>query len=422
MNEEAECGVRSARPGFSFFWNFVLRGSLRGIGTRLPAGHRHRGSRIANSSGLRSGTPLPFPLQNPTTSPMSNASIEHRPGVFALDSGDAVDEFVITNAGGSSVSLLNYGATLTRLRVPDRIGRVGDVVLGYDDAKRYEPQTHYLGCTVGRYANRIAGGRFAVDGKTYQVPVNDGPNSLHGGLRGFDKRVWRATPSGSNTVTFRLTDPAGAEGYPGAVEVRVEYSLGDSNVLRIEYEATATEPTPINLTNHAYFNLKDAGRSTILDHEMQIDADEYLPVSDVQIPLGRPSLVAGTAFDFTKPARVGGRIDETPGTPNGYDHCYCLRKVDAACGTPTRAATVFEPTTGRVMEAWTTEPAMQFYSGNFLDGTLVGRGQTPFYFRNGFCLEAQHYPDSPNRPTFPNTILRPGQTYRQVTEYRFSVR
>jgi aldose 1-epimerase len=340
--------------------------------------------------------------------------------VWTTPDGKSVEQYLLRNRNGLSMTVLTLGAAITRLTVPDRIGKLGDVVLGFDDPSMYARDVMYIGTAIGRFGNRIAGGRFSIDGQSYSVPQNNGPNSLHGGHCGYDKRVWRANPLDPQILELTLHDPDGSEGYPGNVDVRMTYSLTDDNECRIEYWATTDRPTPINLTNHSYFNLKDGGRSSIVDHVVQIEADTYLPVNDVQIPMGRPSLVAGTAFDFTKAATIGSRIAQTPGSPNGYDHNFCLRE-EGECGVPRKCAEVFEPTSGRVMQVYTTEPGVQFYTGNFLDGTLIGKGQTPYHFRNGFCLETQHYPDSPNQPTFPNTILRPGQTYRQITVYRFGV-
>jgi aldose 1-epimerase len=319
--------------------------------------------------------------------------------------------------------VITYGAILTELHVPDKNGQFDDVVLGFDDLKGYLGAHPFFGATVGRVANRIAKGKFTLDGKEYQLAVNNGPNALHGGKKGFDKVIWKANvpDAAKPAVEFRYVSPDGEEGYPGELKVKVTYSLTPDNAVSIQYEATTDKATPVNLSNHSYFNLA-GGRSgaTILDHEMQLAADRYTPVDDTLIPTGELKPVAGTPFDFTKPHTIGERIKQTGGNPVGYDHNFVLAKeIDGKqVGWSVRAV---EKKTGRVMEMSTTEPGVQFYTSNFMDGKLKGKGGVAYPQYGGFCLEAQHFPDSVNQPKFPSVILRPGETYRQTTSYKFSV-
>jgi aldose 1-epimerase len=331
-----------------------------------------------------------------------------------------VEQYTLVNDKGMSADFITYGATLTRLMVPDKNGRPGDIVLGFDNIRQYEDQSPYFGATIGRVANRIANGIFKIDNRRYCVPINNGPNHLHGGFRGYDKRIWNAdtamTADGPS-IRFTLIDPDGAEGYPGTVNLTVIYSLTGDNVLKIQYYATSDKPTPINLTNHTYFNLKDAGVSSIADHVLQIDASHYTPVDSTAIPTGEIAPVKGTPFDFTTPKPIGRDLNSSGGTPVGFDHNFCLDHPD---GQFSKAAQVYEPDTGRTMEVWTTEPGLQFYSGNFLDGSVKGKSGAVYAQHHAFCLETQHYPDSINHPNFPPAILRPGEVYRQITEYRFA--
>lgn len=327
---------------------------------------------------------------------------------------------MLSNGNGVSVEITNYGGTITRLLVPDKAGRVGDVVLGFDDLAGYEKHTAYFGCVVGRVANRIAGGAFDVDGKRWNVPVNNGPNHLHGGLKGYDKRVWKADASSTSlgpAVRLTLIDPDGSEGYPGTVDVAVTYTLTEQNGIRIDYHATTDKPTPINLTNHSYFNLTDGGASDIGGHFLKVYGEHYTPVDATLIPTGRIEPVKGTPVDFTQAKPIGIDIKATGGDPFGYDHNLVLASQD---GTFARAADVWEPGRGRHMQVWTTEPGVQLYTSNYLDGTLVGKHGIRYPRHSAFCLETQHYPDSINQSQFPSTILRPGQVYRSTTEYRFS--
>jgi aldose 1-epimerase len=348
-------------------------------------------------------------------------SIDKKP--FGItQAGEQVHQFILTNSGGSSATLINYGATLTRLLIPDKNNRIGDVVLGFDNLKQFEDESPYFGATVGRVANRIANGLFKVDEQQYAVPINNGPNHLHGGFKGYDKRIWNgdaAMTTDGPSVRFTLLDPDGSEGYPGNVKVTVIYSLTGDNAIKIQYFAAADRPTPINLTNHAYFNLKDGGASDVLGHVFQANSDFYTPVNETLIPTGAIAPVKGTPFDFTQPKPIGKDIRTTGGNPAGYDHNLVLRSQD---GTLAKAADVHEPQSGRRLEVWTTEPGIQFYSGNFLDGSIKGRQNAVYNQYHAFCLEAHHYPDSINQPKFPDTLLRPGNVYRQITEYRFSIR
>ena len=333
-----------------------------------------------------------------------------------------VHEYTLTNATGASMKVLDYGGTITHLMVPDKNGKMGDVVLGFDSIDKYEEFSPYFGALIGRYANRIAKGQFTVDGKEYQAPTNNGENSLHGGLVGYDKRVWDVSTNQSADgpqLILNLTDKEGEQGYPGTVKVQAVYTLTNDNTLRIEYTATTDKATPINLTNHSYFNLKDCGKTSILDHVMQIMADKYTPVNDQLIPTGELADVKGTPYDFTQPKPLKQDIAKTPGEPNGFDHNFVLR---GKTGEFKQAAEVYEPTTGRVMKVYTTEPGIQLYTGNFLDGSFSGKYGYTYNKNDAFCLETQHFPDSPNQKNFPSTILKPGDTFKSKTEYRFGVK
>jgi aldose 1-epimerase len=331
--------------------------------------------------------------------------------------------FAFTNAQGVTLKVTDYGARLVAVEVPDRNGKLANVTLGFDSAENYARHTAFFGCTTGRYANRIAKGRFTLDGKDYKLATNAGANHLHGGTKGFDRYVWkseRATgPSNAEGVKFSLQSSDGDEGYPGTLSVTVTYLLTDKNEVRIEYTATTDKPTVLNLTNHAYWNLAGAGNGDVLAHTMMIAADSYLAVGDGLIPTGQLTPVKGTFMDFTEPHTIGSRIAETKkGTPNpnGYDHCYVLRGKNGELALAARAE---DPNSGRVMEVLTTEPGVQLYTANFLDGSAQNGG---FKQHSAFCLETQHFPDSPNQPSFPTTVLRPGQTYKQTTVHKFSVK
>ena len=338
--------------------------------------------------------------------------------------GDSVDLFTLTNPHGMQVRVMSYGGIILSIKVPDRTGAFDDVVLGYDSLAGYLRSSPYFGAIVGRYGNRIAHGRFAIDGETYRLDTNNGPNALHGGLRGFDKVVWRAEAiQHDSTVGVLLThtSPDGDQGYPGTVQARVSYVLTPDNRLIISYHATTDKATPINLTQHSYFNLAGAGKGDILGHVLMINADRFTPVDSTLIPTGVLAPVAGTPFDFRTPTAIGARIGQPdPQLKNGggYDHNFVLNRSGDSLSL---AARVLEPTTGRVLTVMTTQPGVQFYTGNFLDGSITGKGGHVYQRRFGFCLETQHFPDSPNHPDFPSTILRPGQEYQSQTVFAFSV-
>ncbi|MFB3852922.1 MAG: aldose epimerase family protein [Vicinamibacterales bacterium] len=337
--------------------------------------------------------------------------------------GVPVDLYTLTNSKGMVVRITNYGGIVTELHVPDRGGRLGDVVLGFDNLEQYLAGHPYFGAIIGRVGNRIAKGRFTLDGKQYQLATNDGPNHLHGGVKGFDKVVWKAEPAStpdSSSLRLSYVSPDGEEGYPGTLSVVVVYSLNNANELRVDYTAETDKPTPVNLTHHSYFNLAGEGTGDITGHELMLEADAYTPVDDTLIPTGEIKPVSGTVFDFTTPQPIGSRIAQVPGRPpGGYDHNFVVRTGGTTMKTVAR---VYEPKTGRVLEIDTVEPGIQFYSGNFLDGTLKGKSGVAYTKHAGFCLETQHFPDSVNRPNFPSTILRPGQIYRTTTVMRFSTR
>jgi aldose 1-epimerase len=337
--------------------------------------------------------------------------------------GEDIHLYKLQNAGGMEVAISNYGATIVSLKVPDRAGRTQDVVLGYSNLDGYLSENNqYLGATIGRYANRIARGRFTLNGKRCQVPINDGPNSLHGGAKGFDKRVWsveRSTQQPQRQLKLHYLSADGEEGFPGNLSVNVSFVLSDQNELKIDYTATTDQDTVLNLTNHAYFNLAGEGSGDILQHELMLHASSFTPVDQTLIPTGELQSVADTPFDFKRSMAIGARIEENAEQlrlARGYDHNFVL---DGG-GTLTLAARVTEPSSGRILEVLTTEPGIQFYSGNFLDGTAIGKAGKAYSFRSGFSLETQHFPDSPNRPTFPSTVLRKDQRFRSTTIYRFS--
>ena len=325
------------------------------------------------------------------------------------------DTFTLTNANGMEVRAISYGGIITSIRVPDRNGRFDDVVLGYETADAYvKNNSPFFGAIIGRYGNRIAKGSFALDGNTYTLAKNNGPNHLHGGIKGFDKVVWQAEEFKNNEgsgVIFRYTSADGEEGYPGTLTARVTYTLNDKNELIVDYFATSDKATPVNMTEHSYFNLAGV-TGDVLGHELTIDADRYTPVDETLIPTGTLASVEGTPFDFRKPVPIGSRIaqdDEQLRRGRGYDHNFVINRRNDAL---VHAAHVYEPATGRVLDVSTTEPGMQFYTGNFLDGSITGKYGRVYRQRYGFCLETQHFPDSPNQAQFPSTILRPGAEYR----------
>ena len=331
--------------------------------------------------------------------------------------GQKTSLYTLTNAAGNVVQLTNYGAVITKVEVPDRQGKRANVMLAFPTLTGYLERHPYFGATVGRYANRIAGGKFQIEGKTYSLVTNNGPNHLHGGTVGFDKKVWKAETEQSADalrVTFRTESADGEEGYPGRLEVTAQYTWSNSNELTFAFTATTDKSTVINLTNHGYWNLAGAGHGNVLNTELHLFCDRYLSVDDTLIPTGQLTSVEGTPLDFRQPRKIGERIELLPQT-KGYDHCFV---VNGAAGTMRPAAKAVEPTSGRVMEVFTTQPGMQLYTGNHLSGAASAGG---FKQHEGFCLETQHYPDSPNKPDFPTTLLRPGEKYYEATMHKFSV-
>lgn len=336
--------------------------------------------------------------------------------------GRAVELYTLVNANGLTARIATLGGTLVSLHVPDRSGRSGDVVLGFDTLEPYARTHPYFGSLIGRYANRIAHAAFELDSKSCSLPANDGAHHLHGGPRGFHTVLWKGHAEETDvgcTLALSYSSPGGEEGYPGTLSVEVRYTLDDADALRLDYFATTDAPTLVNLTNHTYFNL--AGAGTILDHVLQIAAERFLPVNETLIPRGDGVLVEATPFDFRKPARIGVRMSrdhEQFDLGRGYDHCWML---DAPQSQSVPAATLYDPGSGRSMTVSTSQPGLQFYSGNFLDGTLAGKSGENYEKYSGLCLETQHFPDSPNNPAFPSTVLRPGENYRQHTVYAFSI-
>ncbi len=334
--------------------------------------------------------------------------------------GKTTELFTLKNSSGMEVSLTNYGATIVSIHTPDKNGKMADVILGYDSIQGYYNGGAFFGCAVGRYANRIAKAAFTLNGKTYKLAANNGPNSLHGGKFGFNKYVWDAKQNG-NSVEFKMTSKDGDEGYPGTVNVTLTYTLTDSNELKLDYTASTDQATVINLSNHAYFNLGGIGSGTILNHKMQIFGDAITPVDSTLIPTGTYMKVKGTAFDFLEPHTLGERIDadeEQIKFGGGYDHNYVIKEKDDR--ELKKTAEVTEPVSGRVMTVFTTQPGVQLYCGNFLNGNEKGKGVT-YGHRTGFCLETQHFPDSPNQPQFPPVVLQPGEKWESQTIYKFSV-
>ena len=362
-----------------------------------------------------------------TGAPDDAEAPESAPGVqvapFGEVDGVPVELFTLANAHGMEIRLTNYGGIVTHLFVPDAEGTPGDIALGYDTLEGYLEQSPYFGSLIGRYGNRIGGAAFTLDGETWTLAANDGPNHLHGGEQGFDKVVWAAEPfeeTGRRGVRLAYTSPDGEEGYPGTLDMEVTYTLTDENAFEIDYHATTDKATPVNLTQHTYFNLTGVGSGDILGHELTLHADRFTPGDEMLIPTGELQPVAGTPFDFTEPTAIGARInaDDTQiERGGGYDHNFVL---NGEPGVLRLAARVADPVSGRVMDVHTTEPGIQFYTGNFLDGSITGKGVS-YEKRSGFCLETQHFPDSPNQDAFPSTILRPGETYTSRTVYSFDV-
>ena len=376
---------------------------------------------LAISAGLSLASLLGCASVNSSSTPEAAGRLSRQS--FGQVDGRAVDLFTLRNRSGTEVKISNYGGIVTSFKVPDRNGKMGDVVLGYDNLNDYIKNSPYFGALIGRYGNRIAKGKFTLDGKEYTLATNNGPNALHGGIKGFDKVVWepkiRTTPEGA-ALELHYVSKDGEEGYPGTLNVTAVYTLMEDNGLRLEYTATTDKDTVVNLTQHSYFNL--AGKGDVLKHEVRIDADKFTPVDSTLIPTGELRPAQGTPFDFRKPTAIGGRIkesDEQLKFGNGYDHNWILNHRMGHLGV---IASVYEPTSGRLLEVLSTEPGLQFYTGNFLDGTITGKGGWVYQFRNAFCMEPQHFPDSPNHPDFPTTVLKPGQVYHNTIIYRLSVR
>ncbi len=336
------------------------------------------------------------------------------------ETGDQVELYTLTNSKGVAAAITNYGGILVSLKVPDRAGKLADVVLGHDALDNYKAKSPYFGAIVGRYGNRIGKAKFTLNGTGYKLARNDGENSLHGGIKGFDKALWNAKEiDGGKGLELTYLSKDGEEGFPGNLAVTVIYSLNDENELKIDYSATTDKDTVVNLTNHSYFNLAGQGEGDVLGHQVTINADRFTPVDAGLIPTGELKPVEGTPFDFRTPHAIGARIndkDDQLALGKGYDHNFVISRT--ADGL-TPAARVAEPKTGRVMEVLTTEPGVQFYTGNFLDGTITGKGGKVYQQRYGFCLETQHFPDSPNKPGFPSVVLKPGGRYHTTTIYRF---
>jgi aldose 1-epimerase len=357
-----------------------------------------------------------------TTADTSAGNISKQP--FGAAGGQPVDLYTLRNAKGAEARICNYGGIVVSLKMPDRNGSFGDVVLGYDNLDDYVKNNPFFGALVGRYGNRIAKGKFTLDGKEYTLATNNPPNSLHGGPQGFDKKVWKVVKAdvGPNGPRLEMTylSKDGEESFPGNLNVTAAYTLTDDNALRLDFTATTDKDTIVNLTQHSYFNL--AGKGDILGHVVYINADRFTPVDSTLITTGELKPVGGTPFDFRTPTAVGARIndnDEQIRFGGGYDHNWVINKQPGQLGL---AARVTEPATGRVMEVWSTEPGVQFYTGNFLDGTITGKGGWVYQRRNGLCFEPQHYPDSPNHPQFPSVELKPGQTFKNTIMYKFSAK
>jgi aldose 1-epimerase len=379
-----------------------------------------RGGSLALLFVLCAGLTAPFFAG---TTQKEKARIDKR-AFGKLEDGTPVDLYTLKNRNGLQVEITNYGGAVVTIRTPDRRGRMGDIALGYDDLRGYLADTAYFGALIGRYANRIAGGKFTLNGVEYQLAQNNGVNHLHGGVRGFNKVVWQAREMDhADGVALELTylSKDKEEAYPGNLTVTATYVLSNANELRIEYTATTDKETVVNLTHHSYFNLAGPGMGDVLRHEVKLNADKFTPVDETLIPTGELKAVKGTPFDFSRATAIGSRINQADDQlvlGKGYDHNFVLNKQGQELSL---AANVYEPSSGRVLEMWTTEPGMQLYTGNFLDG-VRGKAGKVYHRRGGFCLEAQHFPDSPNKPAFPSTVLKPGERYTQTTVYKFMVR
>lgn len=355
--------------------------------------------------------------KNSSDSPAQRTPVSEKP--FGQFEGKPVTEYTLSNTSGMQVSIINYGGAISKLIVPDKNGQPGDVVFGFENLEGFLQKTNpYFGGLIGRYGNRIAKARFTMDGQTYMLPANNGENSLHGGEKGFDKVYWNIEKmSGDSSLKLTYKSPDGEQGYPGNLDVTVLYTLSAANELKIEYSAVTDKPTPVNLTSHAYFNLSAGADSTILGHELMLKAAEYTPVDEALIPTGKLEAVKGGPMDFNNPKPIGRDITQVKG---GYDHNWVLNRTGPGLEL---AASLYHPGSGRFMEVFTTEPGIQFYSGNFLDGTLTNtKGQTKYGLHGALCLETQHFPDGPNQPAFPSTLLKPGETYQHTCIYKFSVK
>jgi aldose 1-epimerase len=336
--------------------------------------------------------------------------------------GKNIQLYTLTNSTGMQVAIATYGGTVVKLLAPDRTGQLADVALGFSTIEPYFTKSPYFGALIGRYGNRIAKGRFTLDGKTWQLAKNNGPNTLHGGLKGFDKQLWTAEVLSQNppAVRFSRLSPDGEEHFPGNLKVSVTYTLTNRDELRLQYAAQTDKPTILNLTNHTYFNLAGAGNGSILGHQIRIHASRFTPVDSNLIPTGEIKQVAGTPMDLRKWTTIGANIQAVGGKPVGYDHNYVLDRCPVI--RPCLAAEVWDPASGRLMKVYTDQPGVQFYTGNFLDGTLKGKGGKVYHQHDAFCLETQHFPDSPNHPNFPSTVLRPGEMFKSTTLYQFSAK
>lgn len=354
----------------------------------------------------------------PKNEEKENTNLMTGKSFYGMIGNDSVFQYTLNNKNGMVVRILNYGGTVTDIITPDKNGKMGNVILGYDSLSGYtQTGNPYFGCLVGRYANRIANAKFSLDGKEYTLAANNNGNTLHGGLKGFDKVVWNVKLFTDSTLLLSYLSKDGEEGYPGKLSADVMYSVGADNSLKLDYAAVTNKATPVNLTNHCYFNLSAGDDSTILDHELMLKADKYTPVNDKLIPTGKIDMVKGKPMDFTTSKKIGKEINLVAG---GYDHNWVLNRTG---NNLEMIGSVYHAASGRYMEVFTTEPGIQFYSGNFLDGTLNNTRDGAKYVKHaGLCLETQHFPDSPNQPAFPNTILKPGETYKHETSYKFSVK
>lgn len=390
----------------------------------MPAACAALVSLLACSKGATRDSDAARPAAS--AAPLDSQSLTvHKTAYGKTPDGKLVDAYTMRNRNHVAVQVITWGATVTNFGSPDKDGKFADIVLGFDSLPGYLNNTPYFGVVVGRYGNRIARGKFTLNGKTYTLAINNAPNHLHGGIKGFDKVLWTGEPVQTDTavgVTLTYVSPDGEEGYPGTLLAKVTYTLNDRNELAIDYQATTDRATPVNLTNHTYWNLRGDGNGDILSHMLTIDADSMTPVDSTLIPTGQITPVAGTPFDFTTPTAIGARIDaddQQIRNGHGYDHNLVLRR--GAPGALAHAARLTDPVSGRTLDVSTTEPGVQYYSGNFLDGTVVGKNGRKYPRRSGVALETQHYPDSPNKPQFPSTILEPGKTYHTRTVFTVGV-